>query len=180
MKDKQIEKKVKEPIDKKDLLCYLGAVFFLIMAFLPMMMRFLDSDYGQEDPNVPEQPVVVNKLLCNKTVEEIGYSYDIEIVHTYKGGNVINSQFNYVININQSSNITVDSIIIPQYVDFSSVESKALTSSQKDSTYTVKIDYSKDEKISKNEIVKKHTKPIGVQRNEYELDKFSCIKQEEK
>ena len=68
----------KEPLDKQDILCFSGALFLLVLAFLPMILRGLDPNYSSDGPITEEEVVVqdmIKKMVCNKHVEQEGYIY---------------------------------------------------------------------------------------------------------
>ena len=170
-KDKQ--NKNKTPIDKNDLICYLGSVFFLILALLPLLLRNFDVNYNPAGPDggngaVIEQPKVVSKnLLCNKTIEEEGYSYDISISSVYANDVIATTTITYDVKIIPEYNITFEEIEIPEYNAFTKIESNGIGLNVEGEKYTVNINYALDSSLRQNVLLANHVKDIETQRQLY-------------
>ena len=168
----------KQPLDKQDALCYAGAVFFLIMAFLPTILRSLDPTY-EEGGRVEETPIKikkVNKLLsCNAHFKETGFIYTVEVTSKYTDSQVQHTQLKYVIQLDTASGLTFEDVVIPEYDNISSIKSNGIKAHKDIDQFVVEIDYRLDEKLRDNEFLEKHSKMITIQRQNYQDESFQCV-----
>lgn len=179
-KETSSDKKSKEPMDKQDMLCYAGSVFFLFLAFLPVIMRNLDPNYdvnaknGDNNTTTPVKEAKIDKLLCSKTFEEEGYSYLVEITNSYKNEYVDTSVITYAVTVDPSYNILFDEIEIPEYKTISEIGQRGVTVSVEGQKYIAKIDYTLNPSLRDNEMLQGHTKGLTDQRNNYQNNGFAC------
>lgn len=177
--DKTAEKK--EPMDKQDILCYLGAFVCFLLALLPFLLRTFDPLYDREaffdDGEDDEEEVVsYKKLHCSKRISQTGYFYLISTEGVY-GNNILEKlTITYGVTI-EDTTITFDQIDIPEYTEFSSIESDAITENVEEPNYKVVIDM-KNESITKFKTqapLNAHVAILPSQRESYTNEGYSCI-----
>ncbi len=168
----------KQPLDKQDALCYAGALLFLIMAFLPTILRRLDPTY-EEGGRIEENPVEikeVNKQLsCNAHFEETGFIYTVEVLSKYTDSKVQHTELKYIIQLENTGGLTFEDVSIPEYDNISSIKSSGIKAHKDIDQFVVEIDYRLDEKLRDNEFIEKHSKMITIQRQNYQDQSFQCV-----
>ena len=170
----------KEPMDRQDLLCYIGAVFFLILAFVPIIMRNLDPTYdpnGRIDNKKPntETKIRVNTLSCNKTFNEEGYSYYVEISSSYANGVISNTTITYKVTLDPAYSITIEDVIPQEYTTISEISSDGIGARVDNDLFTLNINYNLDQGLKDNELLDAHNKLFNFQRSNYEADGYLCV-----
>lgn len=177
--DKTAEKK--EPMDKQDVLCYLGAFLCFLLALLPFLIRRFDPMYDRElffaDGDDEEEEVInYKKLHCSKKNNQTGYSYIVATEGVY-GNNILEKlTITYSVTI-EDSNITFDQIDIPEFAEFSAIDSDAITENVQEPNYKVVIDM-KNESINKYKTqppLSSHVAILPSQRENYTNEGYSCI-----
>lgn len=177
--DKTAEKK--EPMDKQDIFCYLGAFLCFLLALLPFLLRTFDPLYDREsffntgEEKEPEK-IAVKKLHCSKTSIQTGYSYIIATTGTYANNAIEKLEITYTLAI-EDPNLTYDTIEIPEFVEFSAVDSDAVTENVEQPNYKVIIDF-KNESINKVKTelpIRDHALILPSQREKYSNEGYSCI-----
>lgn len=175
---KKINTAPKKTLDKQDALCYVGAVFFLIMAFLPTILRSLDPTY-EEGGRVKDTPVEVkkvNKLLsCNAHFNETGFIYTVEVTSKYTDSKVQHTELKYVIQLDTAGGLTFEDVAIPEYDNISSIKSNGIKYQKDIDQFIVEIDYRLDDSLRNNEFLEKHSKMITIQRQNYQDESFQCV-----
>ena len=177
--DKSAEKK--EPMDKQDVFCYLGAFVCFLLALLPFLLRTFDPMYDRESffnigKEKEKEKVAIKKLHCSKTTIQTGYSYIISTEGTYTNNAIDKLEITYRLAI-EDPNLTYDAIEIPEFVEFSAVDSDAVTENVEQPNYKVIIDF-KNENINKVKTqppIKDHALILPSQRERYSNEGFSCI-----
>ena len=167
----------KEPLDKQDILCFSGALFLLVLAFLPMILRGLDPNYSSDGPITEEEVVVqdmIKKMVCNKHVEQEGYIYLIEITSTYKNGSVQVSDIKYTVTLNAGSGLTYEDARIEEYDAIIALESKGINNNENINVFLVKVDYRLDGTLRNNEALASHNKMLQLQRQAYTNENYDC------
>lgn len=177
-------KEKKPPLDKQDKLCYAGAVFFLLLAFVPMIMRTFDPNYSEDGPDTGEEEVVIQEVIkkmnCNKHVEKEGYIYLIEVTSTYKNNSVQISEIKYSVTLDAASGLTYEDARIEEYDNIIALESKGIANHENINVFTVKIDYRLDGTLRNNEALSSHNKMLQLQRQAYQNENYSCNVEEGK
>ncbi len=170
-------KKKKEPMDKQDKLCYAGAIFFLFLAFLPVILRNLDPNYGMDvgGGNVTPTEVKTNTLLCNRDVNEADYSYHVEIESHYVNNIVNVTNISYEVEMKPGVTLEMEDVDIPDYTTITSLDSKGVTRGLEENTLTVRIDYSADIDLLNNDALANHNKNLAVQQSNYEENNYMCV-----
>lgn len=169
-------KEPKEPMDKQDQLCYLGALIFLILAFLPVIMRNMDPGYDPDKFKVKEETPTENKnsvLRCNREYQEEGFHYRAEVISSYNNSILEKTILTYEITID-SSDLTLEEIEIPEYKTISEIESSGLGANVEGNKYTINIDYTLDRNLKSNELLANHNKELSVQRTTYVDNQYNC------
>lgn len=177
--DKSAEKK--EPMDKQDVFCYLGAFLCFLLAILPFLLRTFDPLYDKEsffDKGKEKEPekIIVKKLHCSKTSIQTGYSYIIATIGTYANNAIEKLEITYTLTIEDPS-LTFDAIEIPEFIEFSAVDSDAVTENVEKPNYKVLIDF-KNASINKVKTelpIKDHALILPSQREKYSNEGYSCI-----
>lgn len=177
--DKTAEKK--EPIDKQDVLCYLGAFLCFLLGLLPFLLRTFDPMYDRDlffDKGDDEEKEVLNykKLHCSKKNNQTGYSYIIATEGVY-GNNILEKlTITYSVTI-EDTNITFDQIDIPEYTEFSAIDSDAITENVQEPDYKVVIDMKKESinKYKTQPPLNAHVAILPSQRENYTNAGYSCI-----
>lgn len=167
----------KEPLDKQDIICFSGALFLLVMAFLPMILRGLDPNYSSDGPVTEEEVVVqdiIKKMSCNKHVEQEGYIYLIEITSTYKNGSIQVSDIKYTVTLNAGSGLTYEDARIEEYDSIIAVESAGINNNENINVFLVKVDYRLDGTLRNNEALASHNKMLQLQRQAYQNENYTC------
>ena len=127
-KEPKKTKEPKEPMDKQDQLCYFGALVFLILAFLPVIIRNMDSNYDPakyKEKEEPKKTTSNNVLRCNREYQEEGFSYRAEVISTYKNANLERTILTYEITID-SPDLTLEEIEIPEFKMLSEIDSTGI------------------------------------------------------
>jgi len=181
--DKTKEKK--EPMDKQDVLCYLGAFLCFFLALLPFLLKTFnpnhdpDSFFNKQEEEPPVK-IAYKKLNCNRTSEQTGYSYDIATVGTYANNVIEKLEITYTLT-KEEQELSYDSIEIQEFVELSNINSEAITENVSDvenkRIYKVIIDF-KNESINelKKELpISAHAAILPSQRENYTNEGFSCI-----
>ncbi len=169
-------KEPKEPMDKQDQLCYFGALVFLILAFLPIILRNVDPGYDPAKFEVKEEPKTVNRnnvLRCNREYKEEGYTYRAEVISSYNNSILEKTILTYEITID-SSDLTLEEIEIPEYKTLSEIESPGIGPVVDGNKYTINIDYKLDRNLKTNELLANHNKELNVQRTTYVDNQYNC------
>jgi len=168
-KEEEIKKKDKKPIDYVNILCYAGAVICFSLAILPWMLKVLDPKYGEERyvPTEEKDQAKREKLRCSKTVNDINYTYDVNVTSVYADSRVMRTEFKYTINILPESDITLADVLIPDYQLFQSIDSRGITSNETGNSRTIRIDYTLDEDLRKNTSLISHYKRMDLQKDYY-------------
>ena len=177
---KSADKKPKEPIDRQDILCYVGSFIFAFLAILPFLMRTFDANYemGRDEDSQNEESrkeVKISTLNCNKTVEEEGYSYKTEIASSFTNNYVSSTTITYEVTMDPAYNIAFEDVEIPEYTTISEINSPGIGRSLNEHIYTLKIDYNLDQTLRNNELLDAHNKLFDVQRSNYEGNGYICI-----
>lgn len=171
-------KQPKEPIDKKDMMCYIGSVCFLLLAFIPLILRGFDPNYDPYRFDETKEPTTsdarTDHMFCKRTFQEEGYSYVVEINSSYTNEYVTATEINYTITINKDATITLEEIEIPEYATLSEIDSQGINVTANEGKYTIKIDYKVDPGLRNNELLEAHIKKLDVQRMSYEGNSYSC------
>ena len=169
-------KKPKEPMDKQDQLCYFGALVFLILAFLPVIMRNMDPGYDPDKFKVKEETQNKSKnsiLRCNREYREEGFHYRAEVVSSYNNSILEKTILTYEITID-SPDLTLEEIEIPEYTTLSGIESSGLGANVEGNKYTINIDYTLDRNLKSNELLASHNNEFSVQRTTYVDNQYNC------
>lgn len=175
-------KKEKQPLDKQDLLCYGGSLFFLLLAFFPLILRALDPNYDPvkyyEEKEIASSKDI-KKMSCSRLFNGKGFKYRVEITSIYQGGKVQTSEFKYTITSNVSNNATLD-LGIDEFINISSIKSDAIAVREDSKISIVKVDYRKDKKVRNNGFLQAHNKTLSFQREKYQNDNYQCVVSEGK
>ena len=167
-----------QQLDKQDIICYAGAIFFLIMAFLPTLLRNFDPTY-EEGGRIEDTPVEIKKvdkiLSCNAHFQETGFIYTVEVSSKYTDNKVQHTQIKYIIQLDTASGLTFEDVAIPEYDNISSIESTGIKKQKDIDQFIVEIDYRLDENLRKNEFLEKHSKLLTIQRQNYQDESFQCV-----
>ena len=174
----------KEPLEK-DVICYIGFVVLLIIAFVPYFIRILDSSYDdtkkfslkpEENNPAANVPKSKKKLTCNKSggVGE-GYNYTVDVVSVYENAKPQTNDITYTIEVTDPK-LTLDTVVIPEYKTISEVSSEGIVSAHEagSNTYKITINYNADSSLIKNDALQGHYRDLGLQIEEYELNGFVC------
>lgn len=180
MENKKKNKQKKEPMDKQNLICYVGAFIFFVLAILPFLLRTFDLNYDPEARNQAkkeENPVDKKRLSCNKKIKDTteGFSYHVEVVNNYEDNIIKNSTIRYKVTINNNSQVTFENAIIEEYKTITGINSKALSyGDENGDTYIIRIDYTLDSGLRQNQLLSRHNQEFDSQRNSYETAGYAC------
>jgi len=165
----------KKSMDNQDVLCYVGAFFFFVMALVPILLRNFDPNYDENKYAKKDQEVQKReKLTCSKVFTETGYSYVVEVNNLYEDEKVKNSIITYTIDVDLDSNLTIDQIEIPEYSALTSIKSKGISYNLTDNVYKININYKNDESLMKNAMLDEYYKEIKLQKNVYTGKGYIC------
>ncbi len=181
------EDKPKEPLDTQDMLCIAGFVFFLILAFTPYFLRFLDSSYDEtkkfslKEDDSKSQVVTKTtrkKLICNKNVNESasGYNYTVDIENLYENGEVTVNKIVYKVEIVDPA-VSINDVQIEEFETLSNIKSDGVKVEHIDGTdtYSIEINYNLDASLKTNAELSSHFKAFGIQKSDYEEEQgYTC------
>ena len=166
----------KQPIDKQDIICYVGAAVFFILALVPHLLRIFD-------PNYPDRPVNQNKveekqvkkiLVCTKTIPQAGFTYTVDISSNYTNGNIQTSNFKYTINLDETGGLILEDVVIDEYESIAAIQSNAIKLDESNNIYTIDVDYKSDTGLRNNDILKNHSQNINQQPTKYQESGYQC------
>lgn len=178
--DKTAEKK--EPMDKQDILCYVGAVVCFLLALLPFLLRTFDpvydrdSFFNKDKDKDKEEKVTYKKLHCQKTSIQSGYSYSIGSVGTYGNNAIEKIELTYTVTLD-SPELGYDNIEIPEFMELSAIETDAITEKVEVPKYMVTIDMKNPDinKFKGEPPLNDYIDILPSQREKYTNDGYTCI-----
>lgn len=180
MDNKKRKKSKKEPLDKQDIICYIGALVFFVLAILPYLLRTFDLNYDpalREKEKEKEKTVEEQRLSCNKIMQDTseGFTYRIDVVNTYEDNIIVESEIIYKVIINNNSQLTFEDIVIDEYKTITSINSKGISyGDENGDTYKIDINYKIDTNLRQNQLLSRNNQKLDSQKSIYETAGYAC------
>ncbi|MBQ7104883.1 MAG: hypothetical protein IJN90_03420 [Bacilli bacterium] len=187
-KEPKQPKEKKEQPDTQDQLCYLGALIFLVLGLLPILLRNFDPNYDpyrdtSSGNGGDTGEAIIQKLKCSKAVEQEGYSYVIDVSTNYNNEVPEASEIVYSISLQTGSTIDLTTLDVQEFVDLSTINSSGISGEDRGittidgkttKTQIITLKYKEDPTLLNNPLLDSHNKNITIQESNYREDSYMC------
>lgn len=186
-------KERKEQMDTKDQLWLFGGLLFLILAFVPFLLRSFDPNYDEfrDEKKTPttENPeeVVKKNLYCNKDVIQSDYSYHIEITAAYENDEPVNTTITYTLTTESAATTDINTINIIEYQALEEITESGVTSDESEVTltdagknqkvFTIGLNFKTNPELLNNTSLDDYNKMYTIQKSNYLSNDYDCTAQ---
>ncbi len=163
---------------KKKNMTFVAIGFCVLMLFVPFLLRALDPSYvPKKVEKLVKAEVDVEMLNCSITSQSDKNKRLFEISSKYVDSKVVSSKFKYSfsdINDNVNEQLDPSTFDLDEYNKILLIKSNAISKQQQGNSYTIDVDYEKDEAIKKISPLTNHNKDLGPQKKIYEDKDAGC------